>query len=474
MGASEIIPGPFGEIEIFANDTMIREYLIRHGAYQLSDMLMLRALVRPDERILDLGSHVGSFAVPLAKAASDGDITCVEANPETAAMVERNLARNGIARFRVINRPIATSNLRLAAARPLSDQAANTGGLAWREAGPSEGAVAITLDEVLAEVGRDITLVKIDIEGWDYRIVDAIRPGMFAAPPVLFFEAHGIGRQHALVGRLIAQGYRLFVNATPAHSAMFGPLPVRIGAPGDLGPFGGRVDLLCVPGDRALPPGFGVAPDHPRARAMQAHRRGDKTRQTAPVGDDPLMRKIHADLELRFGVAGRAAALVSGDFPGRDGWHDYLLAQALRRDRRHSEALVAAKAAADALPDDLDAADLLANCLMAVGKTREAEAVLARAIRHVDVPAKLHGTQSRLMDMMGRPEAAIAAARHLVRKAPKTPRHKWWLAQLLHRADQSAEAEALVLAALEASPGTPAFLATLREIRGEQRLFGLV
>ncbi|MGH2719563.1 MAG: hypothetical protein ACRDJU_13435, partial [Actinomycetota bacterium] len=58
-------------------------------------------MVRPGDRVLDLGSHVGAFS--LAAAASGCEVLAVEASPGNAAALRASAVRNGFHRLHVAN-----------------------------------------------------------------------------------------------------------------------------------------------------------------------------------------------------------------------------------------------------------------------------------------------------------------------------------------------------------------------------------
>jgi FkbM family methyltransferase len=74
---------------------------IVHGdAWFLDDFYVLLDLVQPGDMVLDLGGHIGTFA--LAAAALGCRVVCVEAAPGNVALLNAAVARNGFDRMRVV------------------------------------------------------------------------------------------------------------------------------------------------------------------------------------------------------------------------------------------------------------------------------------------------------------------------------------------------------------------------------------
>lgn len=67
-----------------------------------------RGQLRPGARVFDLGAHQGVLALMLsALVGADGEVIAVEASPENADTMRRNVQRNGAHTVSVINAAIA-------------------------------------------------------------------------------------------------------------------------------------------------------------------------------------------------------------------------------------------------------------------------------------------------------------------------------------------------------------------------------
>jgi hypothetical protein len=74
--------------------------IIDRQTWFLDDYYWLLDRMRPGDRVLDLGGHVGTFA--LAAAALGCEVACVEAAPDNLALIEASIMRNGFDRMRVV------------------------------------------------------------------------------------------------------------------------------------------------------------------------------------------------------------------------------------------------------------------------------------------------------------------------------------------------------------------------------------
>jgi len=74
------------------DDEMITKSLVETGQYGLDEIEQAKQFIRPDSRILVVGAHIGTIAVPLAKLCRE--LTAIEANPNTFELLKRNLLLN--------------------------------------------------------------------------------------------------------------------------------------------------------------------------------------------------------------------------------------------------------------------------------------------------------------------------------------------------------------------------------------------
>jgi FkbM family methyltransferase len=74
--------------------TMIKALL--RGGYEHREILMVKALVRPGDRVLDLGSAVGAVSMAAAGIVGAGNVIAIDANPEIMKDAKKNFIYNGL------------------------------------------------------------------------------------------------------------------------------------------------------------------------------------------------------------------------------------------------------------------------------------------------------------------------------------------------------------------------------------------
>jgi len=64
--------------------------------YELKERKLVHAVLQENDRVLEVGSGIGIVASTCARICGPENITCYEANPQTAEYIKRNFALNGM------------------------------------------------------------------------------------------------------------------------------------------------------------------------------------------------------------------------------------------------------------------------------------------------------------------------------------------------------------------------------------------
>lgn len=142
--------------------------------------------IRLDETVLDIGACIGDFAIPAAKKAKE--VIAIEANPENAAWLRRNVAKNGLQNVRIVEKAVWNCKkvLRLYLAR------GNIGGhsVVGDGGAGSIKAQADTLDNIVSDLGVEkVDFVKIDVEGAEVHVLEGAKKVLTMAKKIVM-ETH--------------------------------------------------------------------------------------------------------------------------------------------------------------------------------------------------------------------------------------------------------------------------------------------
>lgn len=212
------------EISFLNADSMVLQRLYWFGerGYEPGLVAWWRYFCRFSEHILELGANVGYYTVQGARAAPDSAYVAVEPHPKAARICAANLGLNGLSHVSLIEAAaVATPTsapLRLTV--PRRDHfGVPTGSFL---PGPTEIAgrkakVALTAIDVPAvpftSLLTGVDLLKLDVEGQEYELLQAGRDQLVEQRPTIFLEVLGhTPRLRTLVAGLCsATGYSCYV-----------------------------------------------------------------------------------------------------------------------------------------------------------------------------------------------------------------------------------------------------------------------
>lgn len=223
---TEIIQTMYGCFEGWKDD-LITSQLRDFSAHTRNELAMLRQFVRPGDCLLDIGAHIGTFAVPFARFVGDtGRVIAFEANPDNFSLLRKNIDRNGLAERIETHRGVVTSRREPCAMH--LEQGANSGMYFFPPARQGEACHAVIhLDEWLdgrADILR-ADLIKIDVEGAEMDVLHSCSRHMVAHRPALYVEINAkalrsFGASPSEIERhLRTHGYRLFRNIGDRNSS---------------------------------------------------------------------------------------------------------------------------------------------------------------------------------------------------------------------------------------------------------------
>ena len=178
-----------GKLLVPVADFNIGRKLAFNGAYEKQQLERISGLIDRNSKVLFVGAHIGSLAVPISRLVSE--VVAVEADPNTFATLNMNLALNDCRNVRTLNLAASDAN------GPVSFMSArhNSGGskIASRNRrrefvydSPKVLKVsAARLDDALTEFTP--TLIVMDIEGSEVRALKGM-PRLLASAQVLMIE----------------------------------------------------------------------------------------------------------------------------------------------------------------------------------------------------------------------------------------------------------------------------------------------
>lgn len=178
LAAAQSLPGYFGR-------SARRKLLRRYGRYSVAAFDGFLGRIGPQDAVLDLGANEGVFTKKLA--ATGAMVHAYEPDPEAFERLSARVA--GLANVRLYNAAVAARPgvLRLSRKKRAAGGHETVASSIVFDNGGSDGVEVevVGFAEALARCGQRVALVKMDIEGAEFDILEQV----FAAPAAFDFDA---------------------------------------------------------------------------------------------------------------------------------------------------------------------------------------------------------------------------------------------------------------------------------------------
>ena len=172
---------------------MIAVGLERDGVWEPEEGDVMRRIAREGMNVLDVGAHVGYFALLLARLVGpDGSVLAVEADPGNHALLQANLEAAGVTNVTTVQAAAWSESGR---ALPLSLCRENTGdhrSYSWDSGREVIEVESVAIDDLAGDLGQ-VGLVKLDTQGTEHRVVEGMRRLIARDRPTLLVEFWPLG-----------------------------------------------------------------------------------------------------------------------------------------------------------------------------------------------------------------------------------------------------------------------------------------
>jgi FkbM family methyltransferase len=162
-----------------------------YGTWEPDVVSAMSEMVRPGWVAVDVGAHIGYFALILARLVGpEGFVFAFEPVPGNFHALEENLSLNQIAHVQAINKAVFDKSgqleLNVLDGAGLPDHASIDGSRGVR----SVTVESISLDEFFAQRKRPINFLKMDVEGAEGSVLQGARKLIETDHPLMEIEIH--------------------------------------------------------------------------------------------------------------------------------------------------------------------------------------------------------------------------------------------------------------------------------------------
>lgn len=215
----------YGDFYAWKEDLITRQ-LIQFSAHTRNEIAMIRSFIREGDTCLDIGAHIGTFSIPLARFNKEkGKIYSFEACPENYSLLERNIYSNRLEKTIISENKIVSSLKKQKFTKIPIDN--NSGGHSFIPSSENVESVLNTIDLnewYESNPNIKINFVKIDVEGAEVDVLDSCKKIIKNNLPIIYIEI----KQNALAKfattpedvevRLKSLGYSFFRNIGSRNS----------------------------------------------------------------------------------------------------------------------------------------------------------------------------------------------------------------------------------------------------------------
>jgi FkbM family methyltransferase len=167
-GPFEEIDTEFGPLWMQTSDEVMRPYILRRKTWEESTAALLRRLLRPGARFLDVGANVGYFSLFVHRLALNIQIDAVEPHPVIHNLLQANLWANGVP-AQIHNTALGDTRCLLPMASPPMNPGDSRVGTHVPDNRYDLVVPVMTADELFA--GRTFDVAKIDVQGFEPEVV---------------------------------------------------------------------------------------------------------------------------------------------------------------------------------------------------------------------------------------------------------------------------------------------------------------
>ncbi len=162
-----------------------------YGTWEPKVVAALKKEVAPGSCALEIGAHIGFFALLLCKLVGpDGKVIAFEPLPSNFKILEENLRLNACSQGRAINKAVMATSQKIRFAPPEAEALPSSVSLFTDYGGEAFEVEAVSVDEFVASERVPVDLLMIDVEGAEADVLLGAQRTIERERPTIALEVH--------------------------------------------------------------------------------------------------------------------------------------------------------------------------------------------------------------------------------------------------------------------------------------------
>jgi len=158
--------------------------IARDGIWEPKTTVQFNAIVKPGMTLVDVGANIGYFTLRGSRLVGPtGSVIAIDPSMRAFALMSYHVALNGCGNVTALRAALGAAPLRRD-----NDMAFSWTVTGAKRCDETASVRQVTLDTVVDAIGVGVDVIKVDVDGWDLRVMLGARESVMKHRPILIVE----------------------------------------------------------------------------------------------------------------------------------------------------------------------------------------------------------------------------------------------------------------------------------------------